>query len=120
MKISEKQLQALFQIAIDSLRVNVVGNYFQYDSKTRASLVNDIIDQQNTKLVDIDDDKKPTLEPQFYKEDKKAEAPKRNYLQESIDILRAWRRGESGGATQFLLSTRTIKFLDDYDKAVTL
>jgi len=75
MKVSEKQLQALYLIAMDSTRVNVVGDYFSFSIAQRTNLVNDITNQQSDELLDIDD-KEPTIEPQYYKESKKAEEVK--------------------------------------------
>ena len=51
MKITEKQLIVLFDIAKDSLRI--IGTVAGYDEKTRQNLVNDIINQQSNLLIDV-------------------------------------------------------------------
>ena len=51
MKISEKQLQMLMVILQDS-QVNLSG-FFSYTLETRTQLLNDIINQQDTKLIDV-------------------------------------------------------------------
>ena len=54
MKVSEKQLLMLLDIAKDSLRIS--GLFGGYDPQTRLQLVNDLINQQSNKLKDIDED----------------------------------------------------------------
>jgi hypothetical protein len=51
MKVSEKQLMVLFDIAKYSLQI--IGGVAGYDEKTRQNLVNDIINQQSDKLIDV-------------------------------------------------------------------
>ena len=51
MKITEKQLIVLFDIAKHSMRF--IGDFAGYDEKTRQNLVNDIINQQSNDLVDV-------------------------------------------------------------------
>jgi hypothetical protein len=51
MKISEKQLLMLMDIAKDTLKiVNVLGGY---DLQTRLQLVNDLINQQSNDLKEV-------------------------------------------------------------------
>lgn len=53
MKISEKQLLMLMDIAKDTLKIaNVLGGY---DLQTRLQLVNDLINQQSNDLKEIDE-----------------------------------------------------------------
>jgi hypothetical protein len=118
MKISEQQLQILYQIAMDSVKMDIVG-IFCYPMEQRLKVVNAIMNQQDGEIVDIRDDDKPTLEPQYYKEDKKREK-REDYLKKAIDLLRKWRTGQKGFSGQFLLTTNTIEFLDEYDKAVII
>jgi hypothetical protein len=52
MKISEKQLLMLMDIAKDTLKIaNVMGGY---DLQTRLQLINDLINQQSNDLKEID------------------------------------------------------------------
>ncbi len=99
MKISEKQLLMLLQIAVDSVKAD--DGHFRYSEDHRNDLVTNIMAQQSTELVDIEEDT-PTLKPY-------------NELKEAVKLLREWRRGTSDGGGQFTLSTKTIKFLDNYD-----
>ena len=76
MKISEKQLLMLVDIAKDTCAItDVVGGY---DPQTRVQLINDIINQQNDKPMEIDDSKK-----KFFK----VPAPKSHSLEEIDKIL---------------------------------
>jgi hypothetical protein len=53
MKISEKQLLMLMDIAKDTIKIaNVLGGY---DLQTRLQLVNDLINQQSNDLKEIDE-----------------------------------------------------------------
>ena len=53
MKVSEKQLLMLMDIAKDTLKIsNVLGGY---DPQTRLQLVNDLINQQSNELKEIDE-----------------------------------------------------------------
>jgi len=129
MKITEKQLHFLYQLAQDSVKMDIVG-IFSYSIDQRVDVVNAIMNQQDGEtLIDVSDDK-PVLEPQYYKESKKQEKEevgldvspvpekkqKENFLHKAISLLRQWRQGCSGGADQFLLTTNTINFLDRFDK----
>lgn len=111
MKITEKQLQMLLQIAMDSLRVNIVGNpYFLYTADTRSDIVNEIVRQQSTEIIEVSDtDVSP--EPEKVPED---------FAAQGVSLLRRWRTGSSGASSQFCLTTDTIDYLDKYDKAVSL
>lgn len=51
MKVSEKQLIVLFDIAKYSLQI--IGNVAGYDENTRRNLVNDILNQQSNELIDV-------------------------------------------------------------------
>jgi hypothetical protein len=51
MKITNKQLQMLMVLLQDSQK-DVVG-LFSYDLETRNKLLNEIINQQNTELIEI-------------------------------------------------------------------
>jgi hypothetical protein len=52
MKVSEKQLLMLMDIAKDTLRIaNALGGY---DLQTRLQLVNDLINQQSNDLKEIE------------------------------------------------------------------
>jgi hypothetical protein len=51
MKVSEKQLMVLFDIAKYSL--HIIGSIAGYDENTRRNLVNDIINQQSNVLIDV-------------------------------------------------------------------
>ena len=53
MKISEKQLLMLMDIAKDSLRI--AGVFGGYEPQTRLQLVNDLINQQSNDLTEVDD-----------------------------------------------------------------
>ena len=55
MRISEKQLQMLMVILQDAQK-NIVG-LFSYDLETRNKLLNHIINQQDTELKDINQNK---------------------------------------------------------------
>ncbi len=86
MKITEKQLLFLYQIAMDSVEMDIMG-IFSYPIDQRVDAVNVIMKQQEGEtLIDISDDK-PTLEPQFYKEDKKIEVSQCPSLQEAVSLL---------------------------------
>ena len=52
MKVSEKQLLMLVDIAKDSLRI--AGNFGGYHPQIRLQLVNDIINQQSNELKEVD------------------------------------------------------------------
>ena len=53
MKVSEKQLLMLMDIAKDTLKIsNILGGY---DPQTRLQLVNDLINQQSNELKEIDE-----------------------------------------------------------------
>jgi hypothetical protein len=52
MKITSKQLQMLMVLLQDSQK-NLVG-FFSYDLETRNKLLNEIINQQDTELIDLD------------------------------------------------------------------
>jgi hypothetical protein len=54
MKVSEKQLLMLLDIAKDSLRI--AGFFGGYDPQTRLQLVNDLINQQSNKLKEVDEE----------------------------------------------------------------
>lgn len=57
MKISEKQLLMLLDIAKDTLKIaNALGGY---DMPTRLQLVNDVINQQSNDLKEIEIESKP-------------------------------------------------------------
>ena len=51
MKVSEKQLMVLFDIAKYSLQI--MGNVAGYDENTRRNLINEIINQQSNELIDV-------------------------------------------------------------------
>ena len=53
MKISEKQLLMLMDIAKDSLRI--AGVFGGYEPQTRLQLVNDLINQQSNELREVED-----------------------------------------------------------------
>lgn len=54
MIISEQQLLKLCQIALDSLHFSDEGHVsFRIDDDGRAQLINDIVDQQSTKLFSV-------------------------------------------------------------------
>jgi len=127
MKITEKQLIFLYQIAMDSVKKNVVGLY-SYSIGQRQEVINDIMNQQDGEtLINISDECRRTvvksienklaLEPQWDDDKKKEEE---SFLHTSISLLRKWREGASGTAGQFQLTTGTINFLDKYDKYVTI
>lgn len=50
MKLTERQALALFTIAQDSLRSNILG-VFSVDIKSRHLLVNSILNQQDNKII---------------------------------------------------------------------
>ncbi len=52
MKISEKQLLMLMDIAKDTLRL--AGPFGGYDPQTRLQLVNDLINQQSNDLREVE------------------------------------------------------------------
>ena len=52
LKISEKQLQLLFQTLIDSITVDIT-QLFSLDIQTRKKLYEQIINQQSDQLIDI-------------------------------------------------------------------
>jgi hypothetical protein len=54
MKVSEKQLLMLTDIAKESLRM--AGLFGGYDLPIRMQLVNDIINQQSNTLMEVDSD----------------------------------------------------------------
>lgn len=56
MKISEKQLLMLLDIAKDSLRI--MGSFGGYEPHVRLELVNDLINQQSNELKEVDSNKK--------------------------------------------------------------
>ena len=56
MKITARQLQMLMVILQDAQK-NVMG-LFSYDYDARHKLLNDIIQQQSDKIIDIDDNSK--------------------------------------------------------------
>lgn len=57
MKVSEKQLLMLLDIAKDTLKIsNPLGGY---DMPTRLQLVNDVINQQSNDLKEIEIESKP-------------------------------------------------------------
>jgi hypothetical protein len=53
MKVSEKQLLMLLDIAKDSLRIR--GIFGGYEPQVRLELVNDLINQQSNSLREIDE-----------------------------------------------------------------
>ncbi len=53
MKVSEKQLLMLLDIAKDSLRIR--GAFGGYEPQVRLELVNDLINQQSNELKEIDE-----------------------------------------------------------------
>lgn len=55
MKVSEKQLLMLVDIAKDSLRI--AGNFGGYHPQIRLQLVNDIINQQSNVVMEVDSTK---------------------------------------------------------------
>lgn len=58
MRITEKQLLQLYQIAVDSLNVNIVGNpYFKYSDEDRVRLVDAIASQQSEEIVEVEPNK---------------------------------------------------------------
>lgn len=61
MKVSEKQLQMLYMIAVETLRPRT-KELFSIGSKQRHQLVNDILNQQSEEPVDISDEKPEELE----------------------------------------------------------
>ena len=52
MKITNKQLHMLMVLLQDSQK-DIIG-VFSYDLETRRNLFNDIINQQDTELIDLD------------------------------------------------------------------
>lgn len=52
MKISQKQLQMLFQIAVGSLPI---VNGFGFSQDTRKELVEEILNQQDTNLIETNE-----------------------------------------------------------------
>lgn len=52
MKVSEKQLLMLIDIAKDSLRI--AGNFGGYHPQIRLQLVNDLINQQSNEPKEVD------------------------------------------------------------------
>ncbi len=72
MKIAEKQLLFLYQVAMDSVRI--YSDTFTYAIKDRRAMVDEITNQQDDTLMDIGESKsisEPTLKPQYYKDHKK-------------------------------------------------
>ena len=53
MKVSEKQLLMLLDIAKDSLRIR--GSFGGYEPQVRLELVNDLINQQSNDLKELDE-----------------------------------------------------------------
>jgi hypothetical protein len=52
MKITNKQLHMLMVLLQDSQK-DIIG-FFSYDLETRRNLFNEIINQQDTELIDLD------------------------------------------------------------------
>jgi hypothetical protein len=50
-KLSDRQAMMLFQIAMDTLGLN--WDRFRFSGNDRLSLVNEILSQQDTKVVDL-------------------------------------------------------------------
>lgn len=73
MKISEKQLLMLVDIAKDSLRI--LGPLGGYEPQTRLQMINDIMNQQSNSLVEVD----PSIP------DKNVESPEYDYTTEGFD-----------------------------------
>ena len=55
MKVSEKQLLCLYQIASDTVSIEG-GEAFRLDRETRRKLVEDILNSQDTELREVKDD----------------------------------------------------------------
>jgi len=53
MKITRHQIMLLYQILQDSVRINIVG-VFSLSLEDRLKLLNEIVNQQDTKLEDIE------------------------------------------------------------------
>jgi len=57
MKITEKQLLMLYQIAVDSLKISDGGySAFIFKQETRRLLVDKMVNQQSEELIDVDRD----------------------------------------------------------------
>lgn len=52
MRITEQQLQFLYQIAMDSVKMNVMG-LFCYPMEQRLKLVDAIMNQQSGEIIDM-------------------------------------------------------------------
>ena len=142
MRITEKQLQLLLQIAMDSLRVNIVGNpYFLLDVDSRSGLVNEILGQQGTEIKEIDDVGTPPETKEIFDYTRRRRAARElrqsgnpgrectppetkeifDFTAKGVSLLRRWRMGCSNSSTaQFSLTMDTISFLERYDKSVFL
>jgi len=53
MKISDKQVLILFEIAKDSLKLFSADDLFTFDNKTRKALVNQIVNHQDDTIIDL-------------------------------------------------------------------
>jgi len=53
MKITEKQLQVLYQVLIDSLCIVGSGSPFKFDRDTRRKYADEILNQQSDEIKDI-------------------------------------------------------------------
>lgn len=69
MKVSEKQLMMLTDVAKESLRI--AGLFGGYDLPIRIQLVNDLINQQSNELKDVDSGgpEKPQFPPNIILKD---------------------------------------------------
>lgn len=56
MIVSEKQLQMLFQILVDSLPIVGGGSPFHFDREARQALADEILNQQSKELKNVSED----------------------------------------------------------------
>lgn len=56
MKITNKQVIMLFEIAKDTIKFDLKG-MFSFDHKSRAELVNQILNQQSNQLKELKEEK---------------------------------------------------------------
>lgn len=56
MKISQKQIQVMYQVLVDSLCIVGSGSPFKFDRDTRSQYADEILNQQSDEIIDLKND----------------------------------------------------------------
>ena len=56
MKVSQKQIQVMYQVLVDSLCIVGASSPFKFDRDTRRKYADEILNQQSDEIIDLKND----------------------------------------------------------------